>query len=53
VNKRREEMGFTSTVEENAKRLNAIIPEEYYAGKVPMRYVGRDKVRIWLPKKCR
>ena len=53
VNQRRAEMGFTSTVEENAKRLDAIIPEEYYAGKVPMRYVGRDKVRIWLPKKCR
>jgi hypothetical protein len=39
--------------ESGNKRLDAIIPEEYYAGKVPMRYVGRDKVRIWLPKKCR
>ncbi|MBQ9509028.1 MAG: hypothetical protein IJR53_06395 [Bacteroidales bacterium] len=45
VNKKRAEMGFSQTVEENAKRLGAIIPEEYYAGKVPMRYVGRDRVR--------
>lgn len=45
VNQRRAEMGFSQTVEENAKRLDAIIPEEYYAGKVPMRYVGRERVR--------
>lgn len=31
VNKRRKEMGFPSTVEENAKRFpDSIIPEEYY-----------------------
>lgn len=48
VNKKRAEMGFSQTVEENAKRLGAIIPEEYYAGKVPMRYVGRERVRyLW------
>ncbi len=53
VNQRRAEMGFTSTVEENAKRLDAIIPEEYYAGKVPMRYVGRARIRVWIPKNYR
>ncbi len=41
VNERRKAMGFTNTVEENAKRLNAIIPPEYYEGKEKMKWVRR------------
>lgn len=41
VNERRKAMGFTNTVEENTKRLNAIIPPEYYEGKEKMKWVRR------------
>lgn len=39
VNERRKAMGFPETVEEYAKRLNAIIPPEYYTGKEKMKWV--------------